>query len=218
VECLHAFSLIHDDLPCLDNDDFRRGLPTAHKVYGEALALLAGDLLQSLSLEAVGRFSKFATQEKCPVVAEGLLSFSQLLGTKGLIIGQARELESTHLQPHTDLLLQIFREKTGALFALSLSLPWTLYFPESQEAELLRTLGFHLGELYQIADDLEDQGHSSRSTPWHLLELLPIREERDAWVESIKKPLLLLEALNQFPELQAPLDKILRKLHLHETR
>ena len=116
LEMLHTYSLIHDDLPALDNDDLRRGKPTCHVVYGEAIAILAGDALQTQAYETLGGLRSPAAE-----TVEIVRRIAQATGTvEGMIGGQVRDLEGEELKPTAELVEAIHRAKTGALIRVSL--------------------------------------------------------------------------------------------------
>ncbi len=116
LEMLHTYSLIHDDLPALDNDDLRRGKPTCHVAYGEAIAILAGDALQTLAYETLGGL-RSAPAETVEIVRR----VAQATGTvEGMIGGQVRDLEGEEHKPTAELVESIHRAKTGALIRVSL--------------------------------------------------------------------------------------------------
>ncbi len=154
IECLHSYSLIHDDLPAMDNDDLRRGKPTCHKAFDEATAILAGDALQALA------FSALAT-EPSPLSAERKLQRLALLakaaGVGGMCAGQAIDLAQTN--QHTDLatLEQMHRLKTGALIECAVQLAY--YSSELNCPATLETLtcfASALGLAFQVQDDILD--------------------------------------------------------------
>ncbi|MCS6984887.1 MAG: polyprenyl synthetase family protein [Leptospiraceae bacterium] len=143
IECIHAYSLVHDDLPALDNDPLRRGEPSCHIRFGEAMAILAGDGLQSLAYECLSYAS---------LNAPALELFSRSIGPAGMVGGQALDIESTkELSPA--LLREIHTKKTGCLFALSSALP---YVQTNQESSWAYRLGLYMGKLYQVVDDYLD--------------------------------------------------------------
>src|SRR5262249_40506679 len=116
LKMLHTYSLIHDDLPALDNDDLRRGRPTCHKVFGEAIAILAGDALQTQAYEVLA-------QLKCPAEARVRIVEEIARGTgtvDGMIGGQVVDLEAEHTRPTAEMLEYIHRSKTAALITASL--------------------------------------------------------------------------------------------------
>src|SRR5438874_285898 len=116
LEMIHTYSLIHDDLPALDNDDFRRGKPTCHKVFGDAMAILAGDALFTLAIQTLVRIETLDAVRKVALIGE--LSFAS--GTvEGMIGGQVTDIEGERQSPTAELLDQIHRAKTGALLRAS---------------------------------------------------------------------------------------------------
>jgi geranylgeranyl diphosphate synthase type II len=155
LEWIHAFTLIHDDLPCMDDDDFRRGLPTNHKVYGEALALLAGDALVPAAFELT--LESLATG--CPAAAwrKAFSLLVQATGPRGVIGGQAREflLDATST---LEELKRMHALKTGALFDAAILIPAHLAGIESGSPrfEALENFSNAFGLGFQSADDLED--------------------------------------------------------------
>src|SRR5262249_3808466 len=115
LEMLHTYSLIHDDLPALDNDDLRRGRPTSHKVFGEAIAILAGDALQTQAYEVLAKL-KCSPEARVRIIAE----IAHATGTiDGMIGGQVADLEAEHTRPDAETLEYIHRAKTAALITAS---------------------------------------------------------------------------------------------------
>ena len=147
VELIHTYSLIHDDLPCMDNDDLRRGKPTNHKVYGEALALLAGDALLNLAYEIC--FRNVTNIYKINS-ARILSSFS---GYLGMIGGQAIDINSNKVQ-NVELLQKMHEGKTVKLLMACTMIPSC--FRQDKYLEKLRDYGYNLGYLFQITDDILD--------------------------------------------------------------
>ncbi len=155
IEMIHTYSLIHDDLPCMDNADLRRGKPTCHKVFGEGMAVLTGDALQTLALE-------FLIHHPCSLKPERRLAMMSVLsrasGAQGMAAGQALDITLlSDASLNLDLLELIYQLKTGALFTASLELGW-LASPDHDETHLaaLRVFGDALGLAFQIQDDLLD--------------------------------------------------------------
>ena len=156
VECIHTFSLIHDDLPALDNDDLRRGVPTSHKVFGEPVAILAGDALLAYAFELI------ATCASEPGVAPGsalnaITWIARASGTEGMVGGQVDDLAS---EGRTDVSLaeieSIHVRKTGALLSASLLAGASLFSPPDAVMRSLKAYGHNLGLAFQITDDLLD--------------------------------------------------------------
>ena len=157
VELLHTYSLIHDDLPALDNDDLRRGRPTCHKVFGEALAILAGDALQTRAYEVLAKL-------KCPTEARVRIVEEIARGTgtvDGMIGGQVVDLEAERTAPNAVMLEYIHRSKTGALIAASL-VSGGLYAGGKDDAVVhLEGFGQSIGLAFQIVDDVLDVTQTS---------------------------------------------------------
>jgi geranylgeranyl diphosphate synthase type II len=157
IEMLHTYSLVHDDLPALDNDDLRRGRPTCHKAYGEATAILAGDALQTQAYEVLARL-------RCPAEARVRIieELAHATGTiDGMIGGQVVDLESEHVRPDLETLEYIHRAKTGALITASL-ITGCYYAGASQaQASSVREFGRAAGLAFQIADDILDVTQTS---------------------------------------------------------
>ncbi len=157
LEMLHTYSLIHDDLPALDNDDLRRGRPTCHVVYGEATAILAGDALQTCAYQTLSRL-------RCPAEARVRIieEISTATGTiKGMIGGQVMDLEAEHQRPDAQTLECIHRSKTGALITASLVSGGIYAGAEPSATESLRSFGKAVGLAFQIVDDVLDVTQSS---------------------------------------------------------
>ena len=157
LEMLHTYSLIHDDLPALDNDDLRRGRPTCHKVFGDALAILAGDALQTQAYEVLARLD-------CPAEARVRIIEEIARGTgtvNGMIGGQVVDLEAEHSQPTAQMLEYIHRAKTAALIAASLVSGGIYAGAKDSEVKKLRAFGQSIGLAFQIVDDVLDVTQSS---------------------------------------------------------
>jgi geranylgeranyl diphosphate synthase type II len=152
LEMLHTYSLIHDDLPALDNDDLRRGKPTCHVVFGEAIAILAGDALQTLAFQTLAGLA-------CPPAATvrivGLIA--DAVGTvEGMIGGQVLDIESEHRKPTPELVEAIHRAKTGALIRVSVVAGGVFGGATDADVVRLETFGRKAGLAFQIVDDVLD--------------------------------------------------------------
>jgi geranylgeranyl diphosphate synthase type II len=157
LEMLHTYSLIHDDLPALDNDDLRRGLPTCHKAFGEATAILAGDALQTQAYEVLARL-------KCPAEARVKIIEAIARGTgtvDGMIGGQVVDLEAEHTKPTPEMLEYIHRSKTAALITASLVSGGLYAGAKEKEVARLRAFGLAIGLAFQIVDDILDVTQTS---------------------------------------------------------
>jgi geranylgeranyl diphosphate synthase type II len=157
LEMLHTYSLIHDDLPALDNDDLRRGKPTCHVVYGEAIAILAGDALQTQAYETLGRL-----RVPAPAVVEIVTLIAQATGTvEGMIGGQVLDLEAEGQQPTAELVDAIHRAKTGALIRVSLATGAVYGGGTPDDVHCLTEFGRKAGLAFQIVDDVLDMTQDS---------------------------------------------------------
>lgn len=155
LEMIHAYSLVHDDLPCMDDDDMRRGKPTCHRVFGEAIAVLAGDALLTRAFEVLAdlpRLSGVEPARALRIVAE----VAAAAGTDGLIGGQVVDLESEGREVGEDTLHAIHSRKTGALFRVSLAAGALAGGGRDDALEALLAYGRAFGLAFQITDDLLD--------------------------------------------------------------
>jgi geranylgeranyl diphosphate synthase, type II len=157
LEMLHTYSLIHDDLPSLDNDDLRRGRPTCHKVFGEAIAILAGDALQTQAYEVLARL-------RCPAESRVRIIEEIARGTgtvDGMIGGQVVDLEAEHTNPDAPTLEYIHRAKTAALITASLVSGGLYGGGNDRDVTRLRMFGRSVGLAFQIVDDILDVTQTS---------------------------------------------------------
>ena len=160
LELIHTYSLIHDDLPALDNDDLRRGRPTCHKVFGDAMAILAGDALLTLAFEVLSRLSGVSAETKIRLVEE-LARASGTVG--GMIGGQVHDIEGERKPPTARLLDSIHRAKTGALLRASVRMGAIYAGATAEELFALSQYGEHVGLAFQIVDDVLDVEESSEA-------------------------------------------------------
>ncbi len=157
LEMLHTYSLIHDDLPALDNDDLRRGRPTCHKAFGEATAILAGDALQTRAYEVLARL-------QCPAEARVAIiaDIARATGTiGGMIGGQVMDLEAERVHPDARTLECIHRSKTGALLTASVVSGGIYAGGNETQIAALRCFGENIGLAFQIVDDVLDVTQTS---------------------------------------------------------
>jgi len=153
LEMIHTYSLIHDDLPSMDDDDLRRGRPTCHLRFGEATAILAGDALQSLAFQTIAEDEQIATGIRTRLISE----LSRSSGTPlGMVAGQAQDLEAESRQITPESLDTIHRKKTGALIVAAARSGAIVAGAADQEIEAVSEYAGHLGLLFQITDDLLD--------------------------------------------------------------
>jgi geranylgeranyl pyrophosphate synthase len=157
VELVHTYSLLHDDLPCMDDDSMRRGLPTAHRVYGERAALAAGNALQQLAFLSL---ADAAAEEPDPDAPDRLASMVRRLATaagpEGMVGGQFLDLVAEGRAPDAAGLEAIHRAKTAALLSSACALGGEAAGAEPETVEVLADFGTHLGLAFQIVDDLLD--------------------------------------------------------------
>lgn len=158
LEMIHTYSLIHDDLPAMDNDEMRRGKPTCHMVYGEGIATLAGDLLLNSAMERL-----FLISEKNPGYIYAASAMAANAGIYGMIGGQSIDISSTEKEIPIERLIELQEKKTGALIEASVVTPYYLFKKITREESTvdktaieLRKLASHIGLAFQIRDDILD--------------------------------------------------------------
>ena len=207
LELIHTYSLIHDDLPCMDDDDYRRGRPTSHKVYGEAMAVLAGDALTALAFECLlgedrsNRFPEGAVLQATRTVARAI-------GTVGLVGGQVMDIANDARDGRKATLEETCGRKTGALIQTSLECGGLLAGADSRVMGALRRYGRGLGLGFQIIDDVlnvtgdpQQMGKATHTdqardmvTFASLLGVEAARKEARDWIEDAKSGLDFLGA------------------------
>ena len=151
LEMLHCYSLIHDDLPCMDNDDFRRGRPSCHKKYGEATALLAADALVTAAFEAVAN-APLSPESR----AEAAAVLAKAGGARGMLYGQELDKHFETVKASESELLQLHAHKTGALIVAATDLGCTAAGETGTKREALRRYAAEIGLVFQIVDDMLD--------------------------------------------------------------
>lgn len=159
IECIHTYSLIHDDLPCMDNSPLRRGIPTSHIKFNEATALLAGDALLTYSFYLISKHYEQFPQIACAMIRD----LSEAAGSRKLIGGQ---IEDFHHENNTNIhekLDFIHANKTSALFSAAITLGLRLSNVSDQKLDIGKRLGYHLGMAFQIVDDILDVTSSTSS-------------------------------------------------------
>lgn len=152
IEMIHTYSLIHDDLPSMDNDDIRRGLPTNHKVFGESVSILAGDALNTLSFGIIADLEHVEPRHKIKIIS----LLSETAGIQGMIGGQLLDIESEEKKITLSELENIHNNKTGALLRFSIESGAILADATAQQVMLLRNFAKHIGLAFQIKDDILD--------------------------------------------------------------
>ena len=188
VELVHTYSLVHDDLPCMDDDDERRGRPTVHVAYGEATAVLAGDALLALAFETLARAAERlgpapAAHDPAPVVA-ALRELAHAAGAAQLVGGQADDLDFDPARVDEAWVDSVHRRKTAALFAASVTGGARLAGADSTALEQLRRFALATGVAFQIADDvLDDEPGAGECSLVALIGLDAARARAEALLE-----------------------------------
>lgn len=152
LEMIHTYSLIHDDLPCMDDDDFRRGQPTLHKAYGEGHAVLAGDYLLTYAFEVIAKETALNADQKLSLIS----TLAKNAGSEGMIGGQLMDIEAESKPIDLKFLNLIHRHKTGALITAAIEFGAIIANASSQHQQLLHSFGNDLGLAFQIVDDILD--------------------------------------------------------------
>lgn len=200
VELIHAYSLVHDDLPAMDDDDVRRGQPACHKAFGEDIAILAGNGLLNLAYRTLGELDEPDVRDRA------LKRISDAAGDEHLLEGQARDLKYETEKPEARDVLDMYTRKTGALLGLSLELGAISAGLPGDQQLLLRNIGIDLGAAFQIHDDLlemeggEGLGKSTdsdrRSEKWTYPRVVGETRARDRAQKLIDESLDRLEELD----------------------
>lgn len=161
LECIHAYSLIHDDLPCMDDDDLRRGRPTVHRAYDEATAVLAGDALQAVAFEILAHPD---THNRGSVRAKLVERLSRACGAYGMVGGQMIDILGESQELDISIVTRMHRMKTGALISFAAESAFILREVEPHIRRALEGFAHDLGLAYQITDDLLDATGSASDT------------------------------------------------------
>ena len=153
IELLHVYSLVHDDLPSLDNDDLRRGKPSTHKYFDEAIAILVGDALQALSFEILSNsYKKIKKIDQINLIN----SFAQYVGQYGMVGGQAIDIDINQNDLNLDKLLEMYKLKTANLISFSCQVGGIVSGAEQKKINALKNFGNNIGIAFQISDDILD--------------------------------------------------------------
>lgn len=206
LECIHTYSLIHDDLPAMDDDDYRRGEPTNHKVYGEALAILAGDGLLNTAWEmTIDGVKQLDDTEK----SRGLQAMEYIshgAGIAGMIDGQAIDIEDYS----EDVKLDMYRKKTGALIAAALATGVIVATGDERLADVFYLAGLELGVSYQLQDDAFDLVEDDKVDPSeHRVEMTELMEGANKYSETAFE--LLQCEDRDFPGVEKLFNRILKR-------
>ncbi|MET0430993.1 MAG: polyprenyl synthetase family protein [Hyphomicrobium sp.] len=219
IECIHCYSLVHDDLPSMDNDELRRGRPTVWKAYDEWTAILVGDALQAFAFELIGAPE---SNGDARVRADLVHVLAVASGSVGMVGGQQLDLEAGKLEaqpkPTIDSIVRLQAMKTGALITAACEMGAIVGGAKPEERAALKTYGSHLGTAFQISDDLLDAEGSSADTgkatgkdaaagKATLIGMLGIKEARSRLDHSIATA---IAALNVFGKKAEPLAEAAR--------
>jgi geranylgeranyl diphosphate synthase type II len=218
IELVHAYSLIHDDLPAMDNDDFRRGKPTSHKAYGEAMAILAGDNLLTLAFEWLAGLEKLGIDPR--VVLEIINLVSSCAGAQGMIGGQVLDLEGENKKIDFDRLKKIHLLKTAALLRAPIMGAAIIGGASDNDKRIFATYSAELGLLFQITDDILDiegkfeelgktPGSDSRLGKATYPSILGLDRSRELAQETYQSALSSLEKLEVDPTKLAEITKFI---------
>lgn len=158
IEMIHTYSLVHDDLPAMDNDEYRRGRKTTHAVFGEAMGILAGDALLNYAFETMASAFQIATLEELPLVAKAMQILGRKAGVYGMIGGQVCDIESENSSKpiSADTLLFIHAHKTAALIEAAMMIGGVLAGATEEQVSNLEKSAYDLGIAFQIQDDILD--------------------------------------------------------------
>ncbi len=163
IELIHTFSLIHDDLPCIDNDDFRRGKPSNHKVFGEAIALLAGDALLVFGFDLIIKNSEVKEIKKQSIL-KLIKEISFYIGTENMLGGQVEDINLKNEDIKKEDLTNLYMKKTAALICLSIRAGAILSGANQKQLNALTKYGENIGLAFQIIDDMLDIMQDQRDT------------------------------------------------------
>ncbi len=190
LEMIHTYSLIHDDLPCMDDDDLRRGRPTLHKVYPEWQALLAGDYLLTYAFEVLAQSCDLSPEQRVALVRE----YALCAGGHGMIGGQTIDLLFQNREIPYALLEEMHKRKTAALISLALTSGAIIAKAKESEVATLREIGYRMGIAFQLVDDILDQeGHIEISRA--KTEAARFLNDAERTLHTLSRPFPVLNAL-----------------------
>ena len=207
IEMIHTYSLIHDDLPCMDNDDERRGKPTNHKVYGEAMALLAGDALLTEAFSIL--FKYYQSEPELGMKLIDKLSFAG--GLQGMIGGQVRDMQADKVPVDAKNLTEIHKLKTGQLIRAALEGAGLACGAAQNDVLALKFYGDNLGLAFQIKDDLLDYSHAKEDKK-NFVTLIGKKETEELLEETSRKAKMYLN------KLEKPSVKLLQMVDFNSSR
>jgi geranylgeranyl diphosphate synthase type II len=181
IELVHAYSLVHDDLPAMDNDNLRRGKPTVHRMFNEAIAILTGDALLTQAFEVLGLIGSY---KKNGDIVSLLNEFTLAIGSKGLVGGQVMDLEKKKLSISKNDIFFIHRNKTAALIIFS-AIAVPVFFKRKSYISEMRDYGESLGMAFQIGDDIVD--HTEDNEEPSIVDVVGIDVAKELFYEYLDK-------------------------------
>jgi len=219
LEFIHTYSLIHDDLPAMDDDDLRRGKPTCHRVYGEATAILAGDALLTLAFAVISK-NRMIARISGDTVAEVVQIIADGAGAAGMVGGQIADLEAEGQPADAETMLYIHSRKTGALFQAALGAGALLAGADKSALSAFKRFGEQFGLAFQITDDILDvegdteligkpAGSDEKNAKATYPSIYGLEQSYRMAEESVAQA---VDALRVFPERAEPLRQIARYL------
>lgn len=188
IEICHVYSLIHDDLPSMDNDAFRRGFPSCHKKFNEATALLTGDALLTYSFEIMSSNRNIPVEKKCKLITE----FAKAVGASGMVGGQALDMQLKNTEIAKDTLITLHRLKTGKLIEFSCLAASIIGDATIEEENAIQNFAMNFGLLFQITDDILDYNQKA-SLECNVVSTFGILETKDFLQKTVNKAILSLE-------------------------
>lgn len=198
IELIHTYSLIHDDLPAMDNDDFRRGKPSNHKIFGQGLSILSGDALLNLAFENMLQASdRCSTVEEYERYIKAMFQIGKYSGSSGMIGGQAIDLVNEFENKDDHRLISMYKAKTAALIEASIVSGAIIGQANAGEIEALRKFGTNLGLAYQIRDDILDYKEDADINKFTYLSY---HNKEDAFEEIDRLSAEAIDSLNELKE------------------
>jgi geranylgeranyl diphosphate synthase type II len=196
IELIHTFSLIHDDLPCIDNDDFRRGKPSNHKVFGEAIALLAGDALLVSGFDLIIKNSEVKEIKKQSIL-KLIKEISLYIGTENMLGGQVEDITLKNEDISKEDLVGLYMKKTAALICLSIRAGAILSDAKKRQLKALTKYGENIGLAFQIIDDMldimQDQRDAGRPTYANKYGIKESKSECERLIKEAKDSLKIFD-------------------------
>ena len=202
IEMIHTYSLIHDDLPCMDNDDMRRGRPSCHKAFGEATALLAGDAMLTMAFAVAARTKEIPSEQ----VTEAIAVLAECAGTHGMVAGQVMDLRFETETPEEAALTVMVSKKTGCLLEAAAAIGCILAGADKQTVALARKYASLVGRAFQMIDDILDTtadeallgkpvGSDRKNGKTTFVTLLGLEETRKRAADLTEKALAVLDEI-----------------------